>query len=181
MSHTSIYHFIKRAMAYMIDCIICYSFVMLVIQWGILSQFREQWGITDEWFQNSLNLEIYVLSTISLPVWIYFTVLDSRKGKGTVGKRWLKFAVVKKNDEKRISMGSSFLRTGLKLMPWEISHLGIVFPVPMYFQEEPVIRTLTIIGIVLFLVYMLSVILDKESQIIYDKLLNTIVVDKSNT
>ena len=86
-------HFLKRAVAYFTDCMICYSLVMLVIQLALLSNIREPLGITDEWFTNSINLQLYVSLTISLPVWAYFSYLDSNRSKGTFGKRMMKLAV----------------------------------------------------------------------------------------
>ena len=170
-------YFLKRSLAYLIDCTICFSLVMLVIQWAILSHIRESVGITNEWFANSLNMELYVLLSISIPVWVYFTYFDSKKTKGTFGKRILKLSV--SDDKKRkIGLGKSFQRTLLKLAPWEIIHLGLIFPTPMYFEVEPEIRILTIIGILLFITYMASILLNSNRQSIYDKLIGTNVIEE---
>ena len=154
-------HFLKRTLAYIIDCTICYSLVMLVIQWAILSHIRESIGITNEWFTSSLNMELYVLISISIPVWAYFTYFDSKKTKGTFGKRILKLSV-SDEETRKIGIGKSFQRTFLKLAPWEIIHLGIIFPIPMYIEVEPDIRILTIIGILLFTTYVASILLNSE-------------------
>ncbi len=169
-------YFIKRSFAYVIDCMICYSFVMIIIQWAILSQFRDQLGITDEWFKDSVNMELYVLTSISLPVWIYFTLMDSKISKGTFGKRILKLFVSQQDRNEIISIGRSFLRTILKLAPWELAHLGVIFPTPMYFEEEGGLRILTILGLALFLAYIVSIFLDKEGRSIYDRILGTKVI-----
>ncbi len=172
-------YFIKRTFAYLIDCTICYSLVMILIQWVILSQLREKIGITEEWFENSLNMELYVLVSISFPVWLYFTLLDSKIAKGSPGKRLLKLSLVEQNDsQQRISVGKSFLRTILKLLPWEIIHLGIIFPVPLYFVEEPEFRLVSIIGILLFISYALSIFLKRSKQTLYDMLIKTQVIEK---
>lgn len=42
---------IKRGIAYIIDCTICFVLVMLIFQWGVLSNLRDSIGITDEWFK----------------------------------------------------------------------------------------------------------------------------------
>lgn len=170
-------HFLKRAIAYNLDCLICYSAVMLLFQWVLLSNLRDSIGITDEWFQNSVNMQLYVSLTISLPVWFYFAFFDSNKSKGTFGKRLLKLELLD-NQSNRIHFGNSLVRTFLKLLPWEIAHTGIIFPTPMYFEENPDIRILTIIGLVLFLLYGLSILLDKKNQAVYDKLLGTQVIYK---
>ena len=165
-------HFFKRGLAYLIDCTICYSLVMLIIQWAILSHIRESIGITNEWFERSLNMELYVLISISIPVWAYFTYYDSSRAKGTFGKRILKLSVYDK-ENKKIGLGKSLLRTFLKLSPWEIAHIGVIFPTPMYFDADPDIRILTLVGILLFLTYMASILLNRDGQSIYDKMIGT--------
>ncbi len=168
-------YFFKRTFAYLIDCILCYSFVMLIIQWAILSNIRESIGITNDWFMKSLNMELYVLFSISIPVWVYFAYFDSNRGKRTFGKRVLKLSVLD-NENRKITFGKSFKRTLLKLAPWEIAHIGVIFPTPMYFENEPDIRILTIVGILLFVVYIASILLNSDKQSIYDKLIGTKVV-----
>lgn len=171
-------YFIKRIVAYLLDCILCYLSVMVIIQWGILSNLREQLGITDKWFESSINLEIYVLLTISLPVWIYFLLMDSKIAKGSFGKRLMKLAVQEKTRDERVGIPKSLARTTLKLLPWEISHLGLIFPTPIYFDEDPEIRVLTIIGILLTMVYVIS-LLTKDKQTIYDSITGTKVIENA--
>lgn len=153
----------------MIDCALCYSIIMLIIQWAILSHLRGSMGITNEWFENSWNMELYVLLTISLPVWLYFIYFDSNRSKGMVGKRIMKLAVLNMENQ-RIGPGRSFQRTFLKLSPWEIAHIGIIFPTPIYFADEPGIRLLTIAGILLFVSFMFSILLDAEGRAIYNRI-----------
>lgn len=172
-------YFLRRTAAYLIDCTICYAVVMLVIQWAILSHTREAIGLSDEWFKDSLQLEVYVLLTISLPVWLYFTWMDSKEKRGTFGKRIVGLAVRVEGKTGRIGLGKSFLRTILKLLPWEIAHLGVVFPTPLYFTEQPNIRVLTLLGILLFILYGVSIILSQKNQSWYDRLLKTEVVRSS--
>ncbi len=173
----SMKHFLKRTLAYLIDCTICYSLVMLIIQWAILRNIRGSIGITDEWFESSWNMELYVLASISLPVWLYFTYFDSNRTTGTFGKRIMKLTVRGK-ENKKISLGKSFQRTFLKLSAWEIAHFGVIFPTPMYFENEPEIRILTVVGFLLFLTYMLSILLNPDGKSIYDKLIGTKVTEE---
>ena len=170
-------YLIKRTIAYLIDCIICYSAIMLIIQWAILSNLREYFGLTIEWFRNSINMELYVLLSISFPVWFYFVYFDSNKANGTVGKKIMKLSVLSIEEDK-ILISKSLKRTFLKLLPWELAHLGVIFPTPLYFEEQGNIRLLTIIGISLFAIYVMSILIGAKGQSIYDKLLKTIVIEK---
>ncbi len=167
----------KRSIAYFLDCFICYSLVMLLIQWALLSNLRGAIGLTDEWFEHSWNLQLYVLLTISLPVWLYFTYFDSKKTVGTFGKRIMKLSVTDTQSE-RIGLKKSFIRTLLKLSPWEIAHIGVIFPTPLYFAENADVRVVTILGILLFGIYMVSILISPDGRSVYDKLLETKVIMK---
>lgn len=170
-------YFLKRTLAYFIDCLIAFAVVMLVFQWGILSHIRDSIGITDAWFTSSINMQLYVLTTISIPVWAYFTYFDSNKSKGTFGKRIFKFSV-EDSENQKISLQKSFLRTAFKLLPWEIAHIGVIFPTPLYFEDAPNLRILSYFGILLFIIYVLSILINAKKQSLYDKLLGTFVSTK---
>jgi uncharacterized RDD family membrane protein YckC len=146
---------------------------MFLIQWVILMPYQESLGIDDEFFQNSWNMEGYVLLTISLPVWLYFSISDSSSKKGSFGKRWMKLQVLNIRNSAKLSFGQSFIRTILKLLPWEIAHIGVIFPVPLYYSEIPELRWLTVLGLVLFFVYFIGIVLDAQSRTLYDQLLGT--------
>ncbi len=168
-------YFIKRALAYWIDCLVAFSTVMLVFQWAILSQFRDLIGITDEWFKDSINMHLYVLLTISIPVLLYFAYFDTKHAKGTFGKRLFKLEVKSVSDH-QISLGRSFLRTFLKLLPWEIAHIGVIYPEPVYFQQNANIHFVTYIGLFIFLVYVVGILVSSKRQTLYDRVVNTHVV-----
>ena len=172
-------YFIKRTLAYLIDCFIAYAAVMLLIQWALLSQIRDQLGISMEWFRVSTHMQLYVFLTISVPVWTYFALMDSKAARGTWGKRVFKLRVLGKTGQESPRTGRSYLRTFLKLLPWEIAHVGVIFPTPLYFEAEAALRPWTYVGIALLICYVLSMIFSKKGQTVYDLILGTQVNGKS--
>jgi uncharacterized RDD family membrane protein YckC len=148
---------------------------MVVFQWGLASNLRHLVGITDDWFRDSWNMQLYVSLTISLPVWLYFSYFDSRHSKGTFGKRIFGFRVTDLKLQP-IGFGKAFIRTALKLLPWEIAHAGVIFPTPSYYEAEPDIRLMSIIGILLFVAYVLSILFNKERRALYEWMVNTKVI-----
>ena len=166
-------------MAYFMDCLLVFSLIMLIFQWLILTPIRGYFVIDNTWFHDSLNMQLYVLLTISLPVWFYFAFLDSCKSNGTYGKRLMNLNVLNKDYLTKISFQKSFMRAIFKLFPWEIAHIGVIFPEPLYYAKNPDVRILTIIGIILFMVYFISIAIDKNSQSVYDKILGVMVKNKS--
>jgi uncharacterized RDD family membrane protein YckC len=91
----------KRKLAYVIDCVIAYAAVMLFIQWAILSQFRDQLGITGD-FRVSTHLQISVFLTISIPVWTYIAMMDSKASRGTWGKRICRIRVFRETWNRQV-------------------------------------------------------------------------------
>lgn len=85
---------------------------------------------------------------------------------------------VRDKENKKISLRKSFQRTFLKLSPWEIAHFGVIFPTPLYFEDEPDIRVLTVVGIILFLIYAASIIVYNNEQSVYDKFVGTRVSER---
>jgi uncharacterized RDD family membrane protein YckC len=149
---------------------------MLVLQWAVLSQFRDLLSMTEEWFKESINLQLYVTLSISLPVWLYFAYFDSKMSNGTFGKRLFRLSVNSISGQK-ISFGKSLSRSILKLLPWELAHIGVIFPEPLYFSAQTGVRWLTYVGMLLFLIYVLSIVVTEKRQTLYDKYLNTLVLN----
>lgn len=166
----------RRSLAYFIDCIIAFSIAMLLIQIAVLVPLRGYIGIDDDFFREAWNTEIYVLLTISLPVWLYFSILDNSRAQSSFGKRMLKLRVTESDGISRLPFAKAFARTLLKLLPWELAHIGVVFPEPLHYMEAPEIRIMTIVGPVLLMIYFFSIIFTKSSQTLYDLLIGSKVV-----
>lgn len=167
---------LRRIWAYCLDCLLAFTAIMLLLQGAILSPIRPFFGIETSWFQDSGNLALYVWTTISLPIWLYFILFESSSWQGTPGKRWLGLRVGKLPDAKRLTLWEALLRTGCKLLPWELAHLGVIFPTPMYFEENPSTRAFTWIGLGLMMLYVGSLVVRSPRRCLYDYVLGTAVV-----
>ena len=51
--------------------------------------------------------------------------------------------------------------------------MGVIFPTPLYYEQEADVRALTYFGILLFVTYVISILVNKRKQSIYDNLLGT--------
>lgn len=116
----------RRAAAYSIDVAIAYG-MFLVIQTGI-SPLRSR--LDPKWMASAPSFEGYILLTISLPIWCYFALSESSPWRATVGKRLLGLYVTDTAGS-RLGVGRAFLRTAVKLLPWDLSHLTISLPAPL--------------------------------------------------
>ena len=60
--------------------------------------------------------------SMTLPVTLYFSIMEGSKGGATLGKRIVGLRVFTICGE-RISFSRALLRNGLKFVPWELGHL----------------------------------------------------------
>ncbi|MEO1033482.1 MAG: RDD family protein [Bacteroidota bacterium] len=166
-------YILRRSLAYFIDVSIIYVVLMLVFQWLIMLPIRTHFGMDENWFRNGWNVQFYVWLTISLPTWLYFIGSEASNRKATFGKRILKLQVLDSETKSKISKTKSIKRTALKLLPWELIHIGLNLPTPVWFEETPNFRYLVLLGSILFVVYFIMAFVYQRT--LYDKLLNTLV------
>ncbi len=169
---------IKRSLAYTMDVTIVYLFVMLCLQLFVLVPLRNYFGITEDWFRVGWNVQMYVWLTISLPTWLYFICSETSKYKTTIGKRIMGLKVLNTIPNSQISVLTGLKRTALKLLPWELIHIGLNLPEPIWFNEHAAFPIATLIGIILFIGYVLYMILAVTLETPYDRLLRTRVVSQ---
>jgi uncharacterized RDD family membrane protein YckC len=118
----------RRVAAYLID-VAMLALVLGAVQQAISALAFD--GVRPEWTRDGVKLWAFVVATVSLPTWCYFTWLDSGDRSGTLGKRWLRLAVVSE-DGPPLTVSRSLVRTIFKLLPWELTHVGLLVPVPMW-------------------------------------------------
>jgi uncharacterized RDD family membrane protein YckC len=130
---------LPRGIAYLIDSFFAFL-IFAITQPLVFSPMRSALGVTENWFHSGLNTELYTILTISIPVWLYFAILESSPWRATIGKRILGLQVVDSSSQTQIRFPRSLLRTIVKLLPWELVHLANNLPVPIWYADEPGFR-----------------------------------------
>ena len=119
---------LPRATAFAVDA------TLLLL--GILLTQCALYLLRDGWAEpgpSGPQLLIYLLVTVSFPVWLYFLSMESSRRKATLGKRLLHLEVADAYGS-RISLARSALRTLVKLIPWELTHLTLCLPTPIFYE-----------------------------------------------
>lgn len=158
---------IKRPAAYAIDFLLVASLCVLP-QLLVYMLFN---GVPFDYFDKAWQVYGWVLLTVSLPVWLYFILQESSSRQSTFGKRIMKVRVIT-TDNHRISRSKSFQRTAVKLLPWELAHLGLL---PIYFSDSPEISIGLYLSNALIIIYIIYFILHRGTKAIHDTLAGTIV------
>lgn len=126
-------------------------------------------------FESGLAWHAYLFATVSLPCWAYYALLEGAPGHATLGKKWLKLQVVDVYGA-RIGWRRTFVRTAIKLVPWEIAHIALCFPTPVFVSGElPMPRLLFSVYGLLGL-YLAAAFLTLKKQSVHDLAAGTYVV-----
>lgn len=106
---------LRRSAAYLADILLLFA-VLFPVGWAVVlaTGFSPESGV-QIWQATLLNF--------SIPAWLYFTFSDSLWGGQTLGKRLLQLKVT---DLSGLSLmvPRALLRTAVKLLPWELAHIG---------------------------------------------------------
>ena len=107
--------FLRRVFAYLVDIAILFA---LLGPAGFLIQ--HAFGCSP-----STGPEIWrvLILNFSIPVWIYFWLSDASVRGATLGKRIFRIRV-SREPGRALGPGRAFVRTAIKLLPWELVHLS---------------------------------------------------------
>jgi uncharacterized RDD family membrane protein YckC len=92
-------------------------------------------GFPFNFLNKGYEIELWVLISMSLPVWLYFIYCELYNQQ-TVGKRLLRLIVMNKEGSK-ININQALIRTLIKLLPWELTHIIVLIPKPWWSIEMP--------------------------------------------
>lgn len=120
------------------------------------------------------QVEAWVLATVSLPVWLYFIAWEHSRG-ATLGKRLLSLRVANARGG-RLSLGQAALRTILKLLPWELTHLTLLLPSPMWSDPNPGFRFGLVAVYALLGLYLAVAALTPRRQAVHDLAAGSVVI-----
>lgn len=155
---------IIRLSAYTVDFAILMS-VLVGLQLVIYYVFD---GLPFNAFTTGIQVYIWVVLTMSTPVWMYFIILE-RSNFSTLGKHLFGLEVLNHNSG-RISNKQSLIRTFIKLLPWEITHLSML---GIYFKNEPEVNIGFWIANSFIVIYLLVLFVDKGENSIHDRIVKT--------
>lgn len=107
---------LRRSAAYLFDIVILF---VVLAPLG----FFVQWILGIELAQTGPEVARTILWNFSLPAWLYFMLSDQSSRGATLGKRLLQVQVARV-DNNPLSLWNAFLRTAVKLLPWELVHVS---------------------------------------------------------
>jgi RDD family len=108
----------------------------------------------------------------------YFALSESSVQGATPGKRLLGLRVTDMVGN-GIGFDRAFLRTIVKLIPWEVAHLSLFLPTPIFIDEHGGFLPGLITANVLIVVYLVVIVMTNGKQGVHDLVARTIVQPRS--
>lgn len=128
-------------------------------------------------FANPLSGQLSGFILITLPVTLYFTLLESSPYQATWGKHWQRIKVTY-NDGTRLSRTRALSRTALKFIPWELAHTCIWQMRENNQEFLPIILVGFILVWIIVGLYLITLLISSKKQTLYDQITKTFVVRK---
>lgn len=163
-----------RIKAFALDYVIILIYLMLVAAGAMVFNLTAP-GVIQIFYATPLSSQITSFMIVTLPVILYFALLESSVWQATWGKRRVGLRVIR-TDGKRLSTSHALGRTLLKFATWELSHT-LIWQVGFTAQELPPLVAVGF-GLVWLLigVNILSLLMSKTRQTLYDRLVSTHVI-----
>jgi uncharacterized RDD family membrane protein YckC len=162
----------RRAAAYVVDCAV-------VIPYGALLGLA---AVLFPWlaraFSRGATAEVLQLAVMTVPFWLYLSLMESSSWRATVGKRALGIVVASAQHGGGMGLGMALVRNALKLVPWELTHAAIWQARFEGFGTWQAVEASA--TWVLLAAYGISALADAKRQTLYDRLARSVVVRRAN-
>lgn len=160
-----------RIIAFFWDYVVILGYIMLLI--GVSFLIRPL--LIPLFTGNPLLAEFTGFLFITLPVYLYFAVCEGSKSHATWGKRKMGLMVAGIHGQP-IGIGTSLIRSALKFFPWELAHFTIWHMIIPSGYPDFLIYSLLATVYALVLLYLISPLLSKNKQTVYDSIVGTAVI-----
>lgn len=163
-----------RITAFAFDYILIAGYLILVVALGSLVNAFSP-SIARQVFANPLSGQLASFCLVTLPVSLYFALLEASAWQATWGKRRKRLRVIR-TDGTRLSRLRAISRTALKFIPWELAHTCI-WQINFAPQEpSPLIAAGFALVWILVGANVVSLLMSRTHQTLYDWLVGTLVV-----
>ena len=170
----------NRLKAFVIDYLVILGYIVLLAATTLLLSSALSLNLQS---LSLLSAQLLGFSTLTLPVILYFTLMEKSRQQGTIGKKKYHLQVVGNNLTKA-GFGQLLLRNCIKFLPWELAHY-FIYRLFYYTRQntDPPGWVLTglILSQALALLYLAVLIFNKNNCTVYESLSATKVIRAGTT
>lgn len=163
-----------RLIAFALDYLLVFLYLIVLAGIGLAVTLLLP-DLADMRFGNALSGQLTGFLLITLPLILYFTILESSPQQATWGKRRMSLRVTGPGGE-RLKRSRALIRSLLKFIPWELGHTCIWQIRFAGDQPSPLIAVGFVLVYVLIGANLVWLWQSATNQTRYDRLLGTFVV-----
>ncbi|HEV2582706.1 MAG TPA: RDD family protein [Ktedonobacteraceae bacterium] len=167
-----------RLLAFLLDYIWIAGYIGVLIVASISLGFSPLRAAFLKLFADPNSSEITAFLLLVLPVVLYFALFECSHWQATWGKQKMGLLVTT-NYRKRPGLARSLFRSLLKFLPWELTH-ACLWRIPGWPLAPKAAPSIIVAGLILVWVivgmYVMSLLISKTHQTLYDLLAGTRVV-----
>ena len=161
----------KRLKAFAFDyLIICGYIIMLTVATLAVIKIAGFMGLPLRWPEIPIVADLIAFVTLVLPLFLYFTLQESLSKQATWGKRKAGIRVVNAYGG-TLSRKQAFVRSLVKLLPWQIAH-SCLYHIPGWPLAVTVVPPVVITGFALVYllvgIFIASALISKKHRTPYD-------------
>ncbi|WP_201366703.1 RDD family protein [Dictyobacter formicarum] len=168
----------RRCSAFLLDYLIISAYLILLVIIGLGLRSGPFKTIFQIMFADPNVSEVSAFLLLVLPVLLYFALSEHSSWQATWGKRKMGLRVTDASGI-RLSLPRSLARSLLKLVPWELTH-ACLWRIPGWpttpTTPSPIVTTGLVLVWVLVGAYLISMLVGKKRQTLYDWIAGTYVV-----
>ncbi len=116
-----------------------------------------------------------LFATVSLPSFVYFALCDASANGATLGKRYFGIRMAHVYGA-RISLARALVRTFVKLLPWEMAHLALCYPEPVFATGALPQPRLLMATYAIGALYLAAALMTLKKQALHDLVVGTWIV-----
>ena len=167
-----------RFAAFLLDYLVIAAYIIILIVVSVLLGSGPLRQAFQGLFANPNSSELSAFLLLVLPVILYFALFESSSWQATWGKRKLGLRVTDTHGE-RLSVARSLVRSLIKFLPWELTH-ACLWRIPGWplnpQTPSPIITAGLILVWVIAGAYVISLLVSKKHQTLYDMIAGSYVV-----
>ena len=163
-----------RVLAFAFDYLAIAGYLVLLVLGGVGLRSLSP-NLADTLFGSPWIGQLTSFLVLTLPVTLYFALMESSPRQGTWGKQRRSLRVIRRSGE-RLTFIHTLGRTLLKFVPWELAHTCI-WQVSHAGEDVPPVITVGFVVVwVLVGANIVSLMVSPERQTLYERLSGTCVV-----
>lgn len=162
----------RRLGAYLLDCLLLFAGIVVFHALVYFSGFNPI--TTGALSMTGPSWHLWVFCTASLPILLYFWFFF-RQGE-TPGMRVLDLRVTRADEEAPLSRGGALVRAAVLLIPFELNHVILFYPQPVWMDDPLGFRMGVFIVYALAVFYLAVALLNARRQSVHDLAAGSVVV-----